>query len=520
MDSFALLQEKLENWLDDYDLNTCDLNVDRCVEVIELNSRIQAQLFRILHIAAAEGSTYGGTAAIKARLLPWLGHGIFTHSPYIGSVDATLKALSEAAAKDRELVDLKDVYERSIDDLEADLHSIKDEAHHLKLELTEKDIELESVKRNSSSDKMFADNEMQQLRNKLNLMEEELIVLRSRSHMVDAYEREIRRLRDELIRLTISVPKSALLNGDADGLKSLPSSLSTRSPQSPTVLGLINDGLGPSETEALDVDQGSSDDSPHGIVQKYRQQRLVARFEDMFIRDRLNALDILRQYSDDQETNKKIIFRVMQESFIVARLAFINFKMRIRSTLSSVHSGPGTLEQAVQDYVNRNPDLYNISEMVADVVRNLDRRADLPDGVSSIVLQSFIREACRLAWSLSALPHPLETLPASEYELYDASKYRRSFDSDSSAALVLFHVWPCLVQGKRVVAKGEAYTAKAGTLSPHRSRSPTRSPSPTTSAPFGSPYRASSRSRSPSPRRLADGSSPRRDSSPLRSSLK
>lgn len=48
---------------------------------------------------------------------------------------------------------------------------------------------------------------------RLNLMEEELIVLRSRSHMVDAYEREIRRLRDELIRLTISVPKSSLLNG-------------------------------------------------------------------------------------------------------------------------------------------------------------------------------------------------------------------------------------------------------------------------------------------------------------------
>lgn len=80
------------------------------------------------------GSTYGGTAAIKARLLPWLGHGILTPSPYIGSVDATLKALSEAAAKDRELVDLKDVYERSIDDLEADLHSFKDEAHQLKLE--------------------------------------------------------------------------------------------------------------------------------------------------------------------------------------------------------------------------------------------------------------------------------------------------------------------------------------------------------------------------------------------------
>lgn len=519
MDSFALLQEKLENWLDDYDLNSCDQNVDRCVEVIELNSRIQSQLFRILHISAAEGSTYGGIAAIKSRLLPWLGHGILSPSPYIGSVDATLKALTEAAAKDRELVDLKDVYERSIDDLEADLHSIKDEAHQLKLELTEKDIELESVKRNSTSDKMFADNELQQLRNRLNLMEGELVVLRSRSHMVDSYEREIRRLRDELIRLTVAIPKSAIINGDADGLKSLPSSLqSTTRPRSPTALGLISDCFGSAESDALDVDQGpSSDDSPHGIVQKYRQQRLVARFDDMFIRDRLNALDVLRQYSDDQETNKKILFRAMQESFIVARLAFINFKMRIRSTLASVHSGPGTLEQSVQDYVNRNPDLYNLSEMVNDVVRNLDRRGDLPDGVSSIVLQSFIREACRLAWSLSALPRPLETLPASEYELYDASKYRRSFDSDVSAALVLFHVWPCLVQGKRVVAKGEAYTAKAGTLSPRRSRSPTRSPSPTT---FGS-YRASSRSRSPSPsRRLTDGSSPRRDSSPIRSSLK
>ena len=43
-------------------------------------------------------------------------------------------------------------------------------------------------------------------------------------------------------------------------------------------------------------------------IQRVRQQNLVARFNDMFAQDRLDALDTLRRYSDDHENNQRIVF--------------------------------------------------------------------------------------------------------------------------------------------------------------------------------------------------------------------
>ena len=39
--------------------------------------------------------------------------------------------------------------------------------------------------------------------------------------------------------------------------------------------------------------------------------------------------------------------------------------MKIRSTLAATHMGPDTLEEAVQDYINRNVDLYDLPGLVA-----------------------------------------------------------------------------------------------------------------------------------------------------------
>lgn len=36
-------------------MNTCDQNVARCCEVMELNARVQAQLFKLVSLTAAEG---------------------------------------------------------------------------------------------------------------------------------------------------------------------------------------------------------------------------------------------------------------------------------------------------------------------------------------------------------------------------------------------------------------------------------------------------------------------------------
>ena len=43
-------------------------------------------------------------------------------------------------------------------------------------------------------------------------------------------------------------------------------------------------------------------------------------------------------------------------------------------------------------------------------------------------------------------------------------RYRRSFDSEYSAPLVAYYIWPALMDGATVVAKGEAFT-KRGAVS-------------------------------------------------------
>ena len=64
--------------------------------------------------------------------------------------------------------------------------------------------------------------------------------------------------------------------------------------------------------------------------------------------------------------NWKIVFIFSsQEAFSAAKLAFTSYKMRVRSNLSVTHMGPETLEEAVQDYINRNTDLYDLPALVS-----------------------------------------------------------------------------------------------------------------------------------------------------------
>jgi len=46
-------------------------------------------------------------------------------------------------------------------------------------------------------------------------------------------------------------------------------------------------------------------------------------------------------------------------------MAFREHKMKVRSNLSITHLGPDTLEEAVQDYINRNTDLYDLPGLVS-----------------------------------------------------------------------------------------------------------------------------------------------------------
>lgn len=54
----------------------------------------------------------------------------------------------------------------------------------------------------------------------------------------------------------------------------------------------------------------------------------------------------------------------MQESFHAAKMAFRQFKLRVRKSLSPSHMGPESLEDAVIDYIVRNLDLYDVQSSV------------------------------------------------------------------------------------------------------------------------------------------------------------
>uniref|UniRef100_A0A669P1X5 Uncharacterized protein n=1 Tax=Phasianus colchicus TaxID=9054 RepID=A0A669P1X5_PHACC len=72
-ESCRLMQEKLESWSKDYEINSCDQNLNQCCELIEMTSMIQGQLFTILNETSQDGGHYAGVKTIKTRLLPWLG---------------------------------------------------------------------------------------------------------------------------------------------------------------------------------------------------------------------------------------------------------------------------------------------------------------------------------------------------------------------------------------------------------------------------------------------------------------
>jgi hypothetical protein len=55
----------------------------------------------------------------------------------------------------------------------------------------------------------------------------------------------------------------------------------------------------------------------------------------------------------------------LKGAFSAAKKAFCDWKIRVRSTVAITHCGPETLEEAVQSYINRNVDLYDLPSMVS-----------------------------------------------------------------------------------------------------------------------------------------------------------
>ncbi|XP_033632077.1 mitochondria-eating protein-like [Asterias rubens] len=465
-EAFSLLQEKLDKWSDNFLINTCDENVNRCCELLEVTSRLQGQLFLILNLCASEGGIYGGCDALKNRLLPWLSQG-FTSSS--ATSDLSLDMIADVAKKDRTISKLRVDFEGQLGDMEDDLNRSRNEADSLKQELQETRAELNEERSASAGEAIINEEDSIRLNSSMQSLKDELRMYKSRVGVLENYEAESRRLRGDVNLLR---EEKAILTGRMDYLTA---SLPPTSPRSTISVG--------------------SD-----VVQRVRQAHLVTRFGDMFSRDRMDAMDILRTLSDDHEINQRIIFACVEEAFNCAKKAYRLYRTKVRSTLQITHTGPETLDEAVQNYVNKNGQLLDVHSIVQDVLLAMNTHPVLsyPPEVDFKALSLFIRELVKVAWDMSALPNPLDIILARAAELFDDLKYRRSYDSEYSAPLVNHYIWPALqeVMTGRILLKGEAVTRRGATLSsPRRSRSPSRAVTPRSG-------------RSPSPRRLNGTLSP------------
>jgi chromosome segregation ATPase len=254
----------------------------RAIEIIELNARVQGQLFKLLSLCASTGGVYGGASAIKQRLLPLLGQGFFASGI---STDTSLSILEDVGRKQREVTDLQSAYDESLERLEADLNLKQTENENLQVQLEESKLEVDRLARQSTHEKMFNESEIRDLKTKLYSTQSENERLRSRlSTSPDPVDRVIARspspvppLRTPVL-LPLSSSSSAMGSTVVDGITS---SLTLARSGSPLLL-----------------------DDP---TQRVRQQSLVSRFMDLYAINRLDAQDTLRKYTGDYENIQRII---------------------------------------------------------------------------------------------------------------------------------------------------------------------------------------------------------------------
>ncbi|XP_066135163.1 mitochondria-eating protein isoform X1 [Saccopteryx bilineata] len=193
-----------------------------------------------------------------------------------------------------------------------------------------------------------------------------------------------------------------------------------------------------------------------------RKAALLSRFSDAYSQARLDVQCLLRQCIDKAETVQRIIYIATVEAFHVAKMAFRHFKIRVRKSLSPSYVASKDFEDAVSDYIICHLDLYDSESSVNDVIRamNVNPKISFPPEVDFCLLSNFIREICCIAFAMQTLEPPLDIAFGADGEIFNDSKYRRSYDSDFTAPLVFYHVWPALMENDVVVMKGEAVTKR------------------------------------------------------------
>uniref|UniRef100_G3SMM8 Mitochondria-eating protein n=1 Tax=Loxodonta africana TaxID=9785 RepID=G3SMM8_LOXAF len=276
--------------------------------------------------------------------------------------------------------------------------------------------------------------------------------------VISDYEKQLRTLKDEIA--VLSAEKNVLQGS----LSKPPSSTSSPShspnrPYSHSSLRSRSPSPAP-PTAVAKIRTPSPNRSKLSSVA--RKAALLSRFSDAYSQARLDAQCLLRRCIDKAEMVQRIVYIATVEAFHVAKMAFRHFKIRVRKTLTPSHSGSNNFEDVVSDYIICHLDLYDAQSSVNDVIRamNVNPKISFPPEVDFCLLSDFIQEICCIAFAMQTLDPPLDIAFGADGEIFNDCKYRRSYDSDFTAPLVFYHVWPALMENDCVIMKGEAVTKR------------------------------------------------------------
>lgn len=536
-ESFLTLQDKVCFWVNDYQTNSCDQNLNYCIELIEQVAKVQAQLFGILTVTAQEGGHNEGVETIKSRLLPLLqtsftsiGVGKIIETQIRPIQDFQLRSKNRACSLDQE-------QHQSDGDsfLESQPTQVQDD-------LTESGKNLEGTKNGSTISLLAAEEEINQLKKQLKSLQAQEDARHKTSEnrraeisrtdrrssgkqssersqdVVSNYEKHLKNLKDEI----------AVLSAEKSGLQSSHRQTRSRSP-SPGPRGPRGRRRSRSHSRSRSRSGSHSHSNSHSHSHSHsrsnspcttvakirspspnrskmssvaRKAALLSRFSDAYSQARLDAQCLLQRCIDRAETVQRIIYIATLEAFHIAKMAFRHFKIRVRKMLTPSHVGSNDFETAVSDYIVCHLDLYDSQSSVNDVIRamNVNPKISFPPEVDFCLLTDFIQEICCIAFAMQSLEPPLDIAFGADGEVFNESKYRRSYDSDFTAPLVFYHVWPALMENDCVIMKGEAVTKRGAFWTSVRPVMQCRSRSLSPICPrsrFG--ISTVSRSRSPSP---------------------
>ncbi|XP_005628242.1 mitochondria-eating protein isoform X2 [Canis lupus baileyi] len=484
------LHEQLERWRTEYSTNTCDQNLCQCLEFIEQISKVQGQLFRILTAAAQEGGHYDGVEIIKSRLLPWL-EASFTAASLGKPVDSKVPSLQDTFDKEKHKE--SGVRDQDIQQIDAELNSTRSQLNQVQDEL--KSLQAQEDSRHRSTEHKSVELRGAEPRaSEQRKLDQRSIDKRNpdqRTEVIFDYEKQLRTLKDEIA--VLSAEKSVLQGRSARSRTPSPAPHSRSRSQS------RSRSTSPS-TAVAKIRTPSPNHAKLSSVA--RKAALLSRFSDAYSQARLDAQCLLRRCIDKAETVQRIIYIATVEAFHVAKMAFRHFKIRVRKSLTPSLAGSNNFEDAVLDYIICHLDLYDSQSSVNDVIRamNVNPKISFPPEVDFCLLSDFIQEICCIAFAMQTLDPPLDIAFGADGEIFNDCKYRRSYDSDFTAPLVFYHVWPALMENDCVIMKGEAVTKRGAFWNSVRSVSRCRSRSLSPICPRSRIGLSTlSRSRSPSP---------------------